>query len=673
MTLMQLHQRILTTSDIEDIATGNPYAGVNKRTELHTRQTPHTIPEEPPMRSPHRQMVTRMANPDEYRPSSRQTHQLMTPDMSPSQEQDSFVLHSESQSLPIRRPKPPMLAPTAHTPSPTPPTPPFDLAISAPPGPPPTTPLPPAPVDWHRQKRREELAEIKSEAERRAQSHNRDGDSGRSFLDKTFAQVEETWQNPWEQELSSGKRHPFQGQRPTATTKYEFQEPHPGTPVDPSRVDEPRDYGSFSPTAVGPPVDLDEFPAPGTSPRRLHIQPRMMPPRFNPHDSAASSPPDKAYSHAGALARMDRTSMASNGTYSSYTSGSSAQSAISRGTSFSSSSASWIDQPPVPNLPNATYGSRSKSFARVPEPIYESAGPTASQSTLSTVRAPGLRRPSAPAAMHASASTATLESLPPVPPVPCSVPSSIDPRRASAFSQGSNSSSGSGMPPPVAVRVIPAHITNASDSKLYLPTEANKFGGLCKGAWRAQIGDFKKAYQPQQRPGGIATARMVDFMRCKTCEFSGKVSINDKGKKVPDRKVLIAKDTGLAYRWDFLFKSHLTMRAGSSADAEYGCMFCCAEGKGTPIFKGMNAFIGHVSEHRPNVAGNTNDYQVPGASVCDRMEVLVGRTMNLEERFEVALPVAEVQTSFAPLDGPLSPLSPGASDGRTVSRGSSRY
>jgi len=205
-----------------------------------------------------------------------------------------------------------------------------------------------------------------------------------------------------------------------------------------------------------------------------------------------------------------------------------------------------------------------------------------------------------------------------------------------------------------AVRTVSATITDASSSKLYLPSEANKYAGLCKGAWRAQIGDSKRAYAQVTRPTGITGKLQVH--QCRSCAFDGRVQTNAiTGRKAIDTRVATVPGSGVSYRWEFLFKSHLPTKlrpdpaqqqhpGARVADAEYGCMFCCALGRGTPVFAGLGAFVAHLSEHRPRMAGDEHalgtalgGYPAPDGPVLDRMDAVVGRVPHAEEKFDVAL------------------------------------
>ena len=107
-----------------------------------------------------------------------------------------------------------------------------------------------------------------------------------------------------------------------------------------------------------------------------------------------------------------------------------------------------------------------------------------------------------------------------------------------------------------------------------------------------------------------------------------------KGHKSIDKRVYGAN--GILYRWEFLFKSHVQLKdALPTMDSTFGCIFCCVEGKGTPIFGGVTNFLAHMQEHR--------DWP-PKGEVLYRIGCILGRTPSHEEDFDIALPALSVAT-----------------------------
>jgi len=177
------------------------------------------------------------------------------------------------------------------------------------------------------------------------------------------------------------------------------------------------------------------------------------------------------------------------------------------------------------------------------------------------------------------------------------------------------------------VRRAPTRISISTSPwapKEHLPSEENKFQGFCKGAWRAQIGDKKKALDERLRPGGMYNA--ARFWQCSKCNFEGRLLMLDKKTKAVDRRVLTAD--GVQFRWDFLFKSHTERKEASSdfLSATFGCIFCTAEGRGTPIFGGAQMLMAHLQEHRE---------RLPSGEVLYRMNALVGPRAALDEDFDI--------------------------------------
>lgn len=173
-------------------------------------------------------------------------------------------------------------------------------------------------------------------------------------------------------------------------------------------------------------------------------------------------------------------------------------------------------------------------------------------------------------------------------------------------------------------------VTTPWAPKGYLPSEENNFQGFCKGAWRAQIGDKKKAMDERLRPGGMYNA--ARFWQCSKCKFEGRLLMLDKKTKAVDRRVLTAD--GVQFRWDFLFKSH-TERKDTTSDflsATFGCVFCTAEGRGTPVFGGAKMLMAHLQEHRD---------RLPSGEVLYRMNALVGPRAALDEDFDINIVTKE--------------------------------
>ena len=164
------------------------------------------------------------------------------------------------------------------------------------------------------------------------------------------------------------------------------------------------------------------------------------------------------------------------------------------------------------------------------------------------------------------------------------------------------------------------------NSKDLLPSETNKYAGFCKGAWRAQIGDRKKAMDERQRPGGMYNA--ARYWQCSKCKFEGRLVMLDKKTKAVDKRVLTAE--GVQFRWDFLFKSHVETKDATSdfLKSTFGCMFCTAEGRGTPTFGGAQMLMAHLQEHRD---------RLPTGEVLYRMNCLVGPKALLEDDFDINL------------------------------------
>ena len=163
------------------------------------------------------------------------------------------------------------------------------------------------------------------------------------------------------------------------------------------------------------------------------------------------------------------------------------------------------------------------------------------------------------------------------------------------------------------------------DFKNLLPSEINEYAGFCKGAWRQQIGDRKRAIEERLRPGGMYNS--AKYYQCKQCKFAGRLIPIDKKTNGFDMRVFKLVQ-GIQFRWEFMFKSHIRVKEVCSepTKATFGCIFCCAEGKGTPLFGGIQTFMNHLLVHREHL---------PTGEVLYRMNCLVGRQAAITEDFDI--------------------------------------
>ena len=167
--------------------------------------------------------------------------------------------------------------------------------------------------------------------------------------------------------------------------------------------------------------------------------------------------------------------------------------------------------------------------------------------------------------------------------------------------------------------------TNYTEAKNLLPSEINEFASFCKGAWRQQIGDRKRAMEERLRPGGMYNS--AKYYQCKQCKFAGRLIPIDEKTNGFDMRVFKLVQ-GIQFRWEFMFKSHVRVKDAFSdpTKATFGCIFCCAEGRGTPLFGGIQTFMNHLLVHRE---------RLPTGEVLYRMNCLVGRQAAMTEDFDI--------------------------------------
>ncbi|KAJ9298999.1 hypothetical protein DTO271G3_3241 [Paecilomyces variotii] len=158
---------------------------------------------------------------------------------------------------------------------------------------------------------------------------------------------------------------------------------------------------------------------------------------------------------------------------------------------------------------------------------------------------------------------------------------------------------------------------------LYLPCEANKFAGFCKGAGKLQNGD-KNAFRKATRPVGMYND--TPFWQCRSCPYEGlMVGGAAKSTRTFDHSVHIHEATGIRYRWVFLAKSHVTKRV-------FGCIFCCAERKTQcEKFKDLSLFMDYLLQnHRRPVPGME--------ALLYRTKCILGRVADVAEDFDINIP-----------------------------------
>ena len=164
-----------------------------------------------------------------------------------------------------------------------------------------------------------------------------------------------------------------------------------------------------------------------------------------------------------------------------------------------------------------------------------------------------------------------------------------------------------------------------------LPSEMNDYAGFCKGAWRQQIGDKKRAMEERVRPGGMYNA--AKYWQCKHCKFEGRLTPINKKLNGYDMRIFRLVE-GIQFRWEFMFKSHIPTKDqdANPTKATFGCMFCCADGRPMPSFSGVQAFMSHLTEHRD---------PLPTGEVLYRLNCLVGRQAAPEEDFDINIVARE--------------------------------
>ena len=120
------------------------------------------------------------------------------------------------------------------------------------------------------------------------------------------------------------------------------------------------------------------------------------------------------------------------------------------------------------------------------------------------------------------------------------------------------------------------------------------------------------------------------YWRCQKCMFEGRMT-TERGSRRKTYDTQVHNASGIQWRWLFLFKSHVFLKdiLPDPRASTFGCIFCCAMGRGTPIFGGVESLMNHLQQHR--------EVQ-PTGEVLYRMNCIVGRVADVREDFDINLP-----------------------------------
>ena len=164
----------------------------------------------------------------------------------------------------------------------------------------------------------------------------------------------------------------------------------------------------------------------------------------------------------------------------------------------------------------------------------------------------------------------------------------------------------------------------------YLPCEGNKYAGFCKSGWRGQIGGHTKTFKMRTVPYGKYTSRMR-IARCCKCSFD--VRANAYSKEDHIKKVFVMD--GLQYTWNFLFKCHIKEQPSALDDTsnkaqQYGCIFCCGAGIGTPVYKNKETFLRHIQAAHVKTLPKLQHFN-------EHVVAILGRHPLKGEKFDIVL------------------------------------
>jgi len=179
-----------------------------------------------------------------------------------------------------------------------------------------------------------------------------------------------------------------------------------------------------------------------------------------------------------------------------------------------------------------------------------------------------------------------------------------------------------------------------------LPSYSNSFLGLCKSAYRMQVGRTKDALQIGTRT--ISAFTYQKYLVCSKggCHFEGTLEGDKPDKTAVNRKIVRGVDNKIYFRWSFMFKCHLP--AQDSQDKKFGCIFCCysasSAGNKLPILFGEKQYLGHILDV------HMGEGRWPDENVLHRVGAIVSSTWPDHKNWDLLL-----------VDGPdHSAIEPGA-------------
>lgn len=166
------------------------------------------------------------------------------------------------------------------------------------------------------------------------------------------------------------------------------------------------------------------------------------------------------------------------------------------------------------------------------------------------------------------------------------------------------------------------------------PNRANGYLGLCKAAWKLMNGDDKALVK--SKDFSQSAQSKYHFLSCSRfrCEFKGH------GTDVLTNKVVKDLSRGIAYRWSFLAKSHVTMKSSKDGQYSYLCLFCVFRGASPPVMN-ITALLNHIGHE--HCGQNLSDV------ILDRTHCVNDRICKDSEPFDINLfPVmnSERRSSF---------------------------
>lgn len=163
-----------------------------------------------------------------------------------------------------------------------------------------------------------------------------------------------------------------------------------------------------------------------------------------------------------------------------------------------------------------------------------------------------------------------------------------------------------------------------------LPAESNSYLGLCRSAYRMQVG---RADALQVGRKTISAFTTMNYLVCSKngCYFEGVLEDHKVDRTAVNRKIVRGVYNKIYFRWSFMFKCHLPSKG--HADRKFGCVFCShsASSNRLPVFHAEAQYLGHILDV------HMGEGRWPDETVLGRLGAVVSSTWPDHDNWDLLL------------------------------------